>query len=73
MEGKTMAVTIPGAVISRRLEARAARVEALARIIMAEKSGFMHDPLGLEPHLLWWQDFVAQAEAILTLIGAPAV
>jgi hypothetical protein len=67
---------IPDAVTSRRMEARAARVEALARIIAAELmamkiEGLEDDPLGSSLPTSLCKQFLARAEAIMTLIGAP--
>jgi hypothetical protein len=64
-------VTIPDAVTSRRMEARAARVEALARIIAQEYFDRSDDPLGSSTlPLNQVQRFVARADGFLSRIDA---
>lgn len=52
-----------------RPDARRQRLEAMARILAAEKEGNLDDELGHNLPGFMWRGFIPKAEAIFTIIG----
>jgi hypothetical protein len=52
---------------------RAARREALARLLCAEHAGMFLDPLGARLPADLWRQCLDQADAVLMLVGARVV